>query len=224
MRSEPILMRDWIGQPVRTNSTGISVLGHSIVEGWEREIQEMLARRLCPVPGMSVLEVGYGLGMASRVIAASEPARHFLIEAHPALARKAIAEMHKCGHRPIIINAKWEDVLPEMRDGVADCIFFDSYPMEKAPFDGTAYSLITFIEPVIDHAARLLRSGGALGFLDFSGAAHVADEFIRLVCPQFDDPVVNSVSITPDPSCGYAKGDTANTIVLYRRERDGDRQ
>jgi hypothetical protein len=208
-------MKRWVDLPVEDTPEGLVIGAHSVVEHWEQPIQQALANELCSTTGMRVIEVGYGLGMASRAIAAAHPLLHLIIEAHPEIARRAVNDC--VGLRnAVVVNAMWEVMMPELRSSRFDALLFDSYPLDQEPFDGSATACYGFIEPFIEASNGILAPHGVIGFLDFSSAIQLLDEFRDLLQHGFEIATVKSVSISPRASCGYAVNNTANVVVIRR--------
>lgn len=51
--------------------------------GWEAPIMEKTAKILCPKEGLSVLNIGFGLGLMDEALQKYKPAHHTIVEAHP---------------------------------------------------------------------------------------------------------------------------------------------
>eukprot|EP01104_Vermistella_antarctica_P009064 TRINITY_DN2314_c0_g1_i1.p1 TRINITY_DN2314_c0_g1~~TRINITY_DN2314_c0_g1_i1.p1 ORF type:complete len:238 (-),score=31.80 TRINITY_DN2314_c0_g1_i1:531-1199(-) len=66
--------------------------GNAVMMGWEAEIMRQHADVLCPVPGKTVLNVGYGLGIVDRELQKRQPEKHYIIEAHPDVYKQMLKE------------------------------------------------------------------------------------------------------------------------------------
>merc|ERR1712226_1753418 len=96
--------------------------------GWERPLMEKHAAAIAPLPGLSVLNVGFGLGLVDGFLQTHHPKAHTIVEAHP----DVYAEMcrrgwqHRAGVR--IIRGRWQDVQEEViANGPYDGVFFDTW-------------------------------------------------------------------------------------------------
>ena len=68
-----------------------------------------------------------GMGIIDRAIQSHAPAGHVIVEAHPMVHAKMLAD--GWGDRPNVrcLLGRWQDVLPTLEDGSLDAIFFDTY-------------------------------------------------------------------------------------------------
>ena len=67
------------------------------------------------------------MGIIDRAIQSHAPAGHVIVEAHPMVHAKMLAD--GWGDRPNVrcLLGRWQDVLPTLEDGSLDAIFFDTY-------------------------------------------------------------------------------------------------
>jgi len=125
---------EWLRCRVEDNPRGLYFNGHPIVERWERPIQEQLAYLTCGQPGRVVLEIGFGLGMAAIAVRKLQPRAHYIVEAHPEIAKRAIETFTGLESPPIIIRGCWEETVACFRPQQFGSIIFDAYPFVDMPF------------------------------------------------------------------------------------------
>ena len=122
--------------------------------------------------GGAVLEIGFGMGIASSMIQEElSVARHFIVEANHQVLQRCLAWKNRLSQmcaredpvsslRPVGSNAAaaihcidgfWEEVMPFLADSSLDAILFDPYP-----------AIVTF--DFLRVASRLLKPGGVLTF------------------------------------------------------------
>ena len=203
----------WTNHSIRIDDAGLFIGSSSIVERWEQPIQEALADAVCVAPFLRVLEVGYGLGMAARQVALSEPRSHWIIEAHPIVAKHA-RQATRNANNTVVVEGLWESVVPTLGSSSFDGIVFDGYPFDDQSFDGAAESTCRQVGPFLQEAFRLLRSGGRLAFLDFSRHAHVTLEPIASAL--FSRMTHIRVSVAIPVFCAYASGSVGHVVVLQK--------
>src|SRR4051812_33853366 len=100
---------DWMRRPIEVRNSGLYCENHAIVEKWERPIQKQLAISACPIRGMAVLEIGYGLGMAATAVSKQFPRTHYIVEAHPKIAALAEERFFESNLNVVVIRGCWED-------------------------------------------------------------------------------------------------------------------
>ncbi|KAI7867505.1 S-adenosyl-L-methionine-dependent methyltransferase [Spinellus fusiger] len=98
----------------------------AVMMGWEGPLMVEHAKVMCPREGLSVLNVGFGLGLIDTELQKYKPAHHYIIEAHP----DVYAHMKSLGWdtRPgvTILFGRWQDMVPTITH-TFDGIFFDTY-------------------------------------------------------------------------------------------------
>ncbi|MBI5450159.1 MAG: hypothetical protein HY940_02265 [Gammaproteobacteria bacterium] len=186
--------------------------GVSSVEVWERPIQKKLVEAVVSLNDV-VAEVGYGLGMASEAIQKISTREHWIIEAHhhtlvPLLEKQPLSAN--------LIISSWQTALPMIKEEYFHAIVYDADPDDRGVFDGSAEATLKFVSPILPHALRILKPGGKLGFIDFSGALRTLPEFhVRLAKFNLDFNFV-SVPINPPPKCNYARNRIGDVITIIK--------
>ena len=94
-----------------------------VMMSWEAPIMEKSAEFVCQNGG-DILEIGFGMGIASDYIQSHNPSSHTIIELHPQLAQKA-REWASEKPNVTIIEGDWIDEIDSL--GSFDGIFFDTF-------------------------------------------------------------------------------------------------
>ncbi|KAL2914146.1 Arginine N-methyltransferase 2 [Polyrhizophydium stewartii] len=99
--------------------------GNAVMMGWEAPLMELHAKTIAPTAGLDVLNVGFGLGIMDTYLQALSPASHTIIEAHPDVYQKMLADGwdKKPGVR--ILFGRWQDVVDQLE--TYDGVFFDTF-------------------------------------------------------------------------------------------------
>jgi len=205
--------KGWLSLPARYSNVGLFIGDHSVVEYWERPIQEVLAESICQSSSARILEIGYGLGLSAKAIAAFKPETHIIVEAHPDVVSRAVKEMPSSTN---IISGLWEQIVPTLNSNYFDGIIYDAYPMTEAPFDGSPQSTFRHVMPFLNEGARILSRGGLLGFLDFSCGVTLLEAFNPIVKDLFSEVYVQQLKVKIPSSCSFAHGDRSSIILLKR--------
>ncbi|QRV80596.1 hypothetical protein RhiJN_08611 [Ceratobasidium sp. AG-Ba] len=128
------------GQEIVVVDAGSEQVG--VMMGWERPIMEATVRALCPslkgkgVPGPTVLNVGFGLGIIDTIFQSLDPppSRHVIIEPHPDVLEhmKSTGWYSKTGVE--IFEGRWQDFVSEEKigtllgdEGGFDIIYTDTF-------------------------------------------------------------------------------------------------
>ncbi|KAH0343593.1 arginine N-methyltransferase 2, partial [Aureobasidium melanogenum] len=135
---------------------------NGVMMSWETDIMQKTVDRLCPEPGLRVLNVGHGMGIIDGIFQDKKVAVHHIIEAHP----DVLARMRKDGwyEKPgvKIHEGRWQDVVPKLveQNEVFDGIYFDTFAEE--------YKALK--EFFTDYVIGLLDPEGRFGFFNGLGA------------------------------------------------------
>jgi len=96
-----------------------------VMMDWEAPLTQRHAEFVCENGG-DILEIGFGMGIASDYIQSHSPNSHTIIELHPQIAQKA-REWAIDKPSVTIVEGDWLDVVPTL--GTFDGIFYDTYGM-----------------------------------------------------------------------------------------------
>jgi protein arginine N-methyltransferase 2 len=135
---------------------------NGVMMSWETDIMQKTVDRLCPEPGLRVLNVGHGMGIIDGIFQDKKVAVHHIIEAHP----DVLARMRKDGwyEKPgvVIHEGRWQDVVPQLveQNQVFDGIYFDTFAEE--------YKALK--EFFTEYVIGLLDPEGRFGFFNGLGA------------------------------------------------------
>ncbi|KAG9604898.1 arginine N-methyltransferase 2, partial [Aureobasidium melanogenum] len=135
---------------------------NGVMMSWETDIMQKTVDRLCPEPGLRVLNVGHGMGIIDGIFQDKKVAVHHIIEAHP----DVLARMRKDGwyEKPgvKIHEGRWQDVVPKLveQNEVFDGIYFDTFAEE--------YKALK--EFFTEYVIGLLDPEGRFGFFNGLGA------------------------------------------------------
>ncbi len=109
---------------------------NGVMMAWEMDIMQRTADLILPQQGLSVLNVGHGMGIIDVIIEAKNPSSHHIIEAHPAVLEK----MRETGwtQKPNVHvhEGRWQDILPSLleQNVTFDAIFFDTFAEDYKAF------------------------------------------------------------------------------------------
>lgn len=98
---------------------------NGVMMNWEAPLMNYHADVICPEEGLSILNVGFGLGIIDMEIQKRKPRKHTIIEAHPDVYKHMIETGWDKKENVQIIFGRWQDVLDQLE--VYDGIFFDTF-------------------------------------------------------------------------------------------------
>ncbi|KAF6841090.1 arginine n-methyltransferase 2 [Colletotrichum plurivorum] len=150
---------------------------NGVMMAWETDIMRRSVDALLP-PGTStsgkrILNVGFGMGIVDGMFAATKPARHHVIEAHPEVLAH-IDTSPECAFGAAweasgpeegafkIHRGRWQDVVPKLLEAgeVYDAIYFDTF--------GEDYAQLKLF--FTEYVPGLLDGEGRFGFFNGLGA------------------------------------------------------
>jgi len=188
--------------------------GHVSVGAWELECQRALVELTVPTSGLAVLEIGYGLGMASVAIQTEHaPTVHITVEANRTVAGNAL---RRSVGNEILLVAKWQSIAGLLARSTFDSVIFDPDPEIPADISWTASDVVAWALLGMTSLSPLLRPGGRFGFVDFTNQVLLIDEFSARAAKL--GMVVESVQIpiSPPTDCKYARPGDATVIVAVK--------
>lgn len=160
--------KKWLKSKARFSGSQLLIGGLVAMSSWEKPYMKRLAE-IAALNGGKILEIGFGMGLASNFIEHHKIVSHTIIEPHPDVVKKAVEwkNLQKHPERIKIIKGFWQDVAGDFKDGEFDGILFDTYPMTEKEIHRNHF-------PFLKYAHRLLKKGGILTYYsdevkDFSG-------------------------------------------------------
>jgi guanidinoacetate N-methyltransferase len=202
----------WRRAPAVIDGHTLKILGHPVMEDWERPYMARLAD-IATRRGGQVLEVGFGMGISASYINASRTVtRHLIVEANrdvAELARGFAADPER--HSPVVVlEGFWEDLIDQVEDGSCGGILYDAYPMDESEmamhlrFAATAY--------------RKLEPGGYFTYYADEVDGYGPEHLRALVDAGFDQPKIGYevVPVSPPPDCPYRHSDTIVAPILVK--------
>jgi protein arginine N-methyltransferase 2 len=154
-----------------TENTLLDSNANGVMMAWETEIMRLSAEKLVPVPGLRILNIGFGMGIVDGLFSETQPSSHHIIEAHPAVLHH-MATSPSCTFGPsweseklgknVLHKGRWQDIVPQLIEAgeIFDAIYFDTFAEDYV-------SLKTFFQ---EYIPALLDEGGRFGFFNGLGA------------------------------------------------------
>jgi len=129
---EPSTKPDYLRQRLKYTADGKALLDSdqdAVMMQWEAPLMQAHARILAETPGKRVLNVGFGMGIIDSYLQECQPSLHVIIEAHPDVYKRMLADGWDQKPNVRICFGKWQDVMPQLvaENVEVDAIFFDTY-------------------------------------------------------------------------------------------------
>jgi protein arginine N-methyltransferase 2 len=125
---------EYLAQPIEYTAGGqlVDTQQEGVMMSWEAPLMEAHAAVLAPAPGLTVLNVGFGLGLVDAALQARRPTRHVIIEAHPGVHARMLVDGWAARPGVTVLFGRWQDVIGEAAAigaaaGGYDGVFFDTY-------------------------------------------------------------------------------------------------
>lgn len=159
---------------------------NAVMMGWEGPLMVEHAKVLCQRPDLDeerqanlhILNVGFGLGLIDDAIQSHTPARHTIVEAHPDVYAKMLADGWDQRPGVTILFGRWQDVLERGDFETYDGIFWDTF--------GEHYR-----DQKVFHEALpfILNEGGIFSFFNGLGGTNsfFHDVYCRIVELEFEE-------------------------------------
>lgn len=195
----------WGSAPANYGVNSLRIAGYDVMEEWERPCMERMAE-IAASCGGTVLEVGYGMGIAATALQAHQIDAHVVIECHPDVVTRCVTT-----HRAAIaagsmrlITGYWQDVTPMLAASSIDGIFFDTFPLAGHE-GGNNHTFPFFAE-----AYRLLKPGGVLTYFTSQPTTLSPLDLEQLEQAGFErsDIDVELCEVNPPASCTYWRAST----------------
>lgn len=201
----PNTVEEWNRLPIRVDDEGLSVGPFQVMQRWE----EPLMRTMADIVGQhgDVLEVGFGLGMASMFIQENRITSHTILEPHPQLFDR-LTQWAKGRSTVRPINQSWERWTRTAPENSFDGILFDTFPIRRSELHRNQF-------PFFNIARRLLRSGGLFTYYS-DEARHVCGEHQEALLKEFSQFSVRMIDVQPSAACEYWQAKTILVIVATK--------
>ena len=196
----------WGNESAVINSDALTIHGHPVMESWESPYMCELAR-VASGNGGRVLEVGFGMGIASGHLQSFDISEHVIIEANKDVFKTLIEFSRTAKHKIIPILGLWEDVVPLLGDHIFDGILYDTYPTSAEKMHVHQFDFIR-------HAHRLLKSQGVLSYCNLTSWGNLRKEhdctslFEQTQVPHiraagFNQSSMYVIPVNPPATCEY---------------------
>jgi type IV protein arginine methyltransferase len=147
---------------------------NAVMMAWETDIMSRSVESLIPGShaGKRILNIGLGMGIIDTIFAETQPIRHHIVEAHPAVISRLSKPGAKFGsswesNGPSdgafkVHRGRWQDIIPLLieQGEVYDAIYFDTF--------GEDYSQLKLF--FTEYVPALLDQDGRFGFFNGLGA------------------------------------------------------
>lgn len=154
----------------------LDATGGGVMMGWEKPLMARHAELLAPVPGLTVLNVGFGLGLVDGFLQERLPSKHTIVEAHPDVHKEMARRGWPDQPGVVVLQGRWQDVVEGIvAAGPFDGIFFDTY----AEMYGDLQEFFALLP-------RLLRPGGRFSFFNGLSDKNIYAQAISCRCAQAD--------------------------------------
>jgi guanidinoacetate N-methyltransferase len=202
----------WGDSPAAYDAHSLKIAGYPVMEDWELPYMERLAE-IATSKGGTVLEVGYGMGIAAAALQARKVDSHVVIECHPDVIARCV-DTHRsalASGSMHLMTGYWQDVTPMLAAGSVDGILFDTYPVCPQEMVGT--HLFFFEE-----AYRLLKPGGVLTYFTSETTTLGAPHLEGLERAGFERRNIHFELCPVDPpdDCRYWRSPTIVAPTIYK--------
>jgi predicted methyltransferase len=187
--------------------------GRVSIQSWERELQLALVQYAVNA-GDVVMEVGYGLGMASKAIFERRVLQHWIVESHPEVLNENLGFIRD--RYTGVLLAPWQELFALINDSSIDALVFDPDPPPSKQFAGTLDDTLAFVSDALQSVARILRKSGRMTFLDFSAQLNRCTSFLEQVESLGLKANLFPMRINPPCRCTYAKAGLIHITQLTR--------
>lgn len=102
-----------------------------VMMDWETDIMDLAAKTICPpARELTVLNIGFGMGIIDGLIQSHHPHKHYICEAHPDVLAKMKADGWYDRPNVVVLEGRWQDSLNALLDeGIVffDGIYYDTF-------------------------------------------------------------------------------------------------
>jgi guanidinoacetate N-methyltransferase len=201
----PNTIEEWNRLSIKVDEKGLSVGPFQVMQKWE----EPLMRAMADIVAQrgDVLEVGFGLGIASKFIQDKGITSHTILEPHPQLFERLV-EWAEGRNNVRPINESWEKWTKNAPDNSFDAILFDTFPTRRSELHKNHV-------PFFRVARRLLKRGGLFTYYS-DEATHVCASHQEALLKEFSEFSVRLMDVQPSAACDYWHAQTIIVIVATK--------
>ena len=208
----PTKKEDWAKNPAVFDEHTLRIAGHPVMEDWEKDYMEELAKVACLNKG-AVLEVGYGLGLSADAIQKRQIASHYIIECHPDVMARCIQDQHKMisENKLHLLGGFWQDITPLFNDNIFDGILFDTYPLTEEEIHSNHFWFFK-------EAYRLLKPDGILTYYSDEAKTYSEKHMAKLLAAGFKSTNINKniCAVNPPANCEYWQDKTLLVPIIRK--------
>ncbi|WP_145568001.1 class I SAM-dependent methyltransferase [Yersinia mollaretii] len=150
----------WQNAQAKLNEERLDILGHPVMQSWESSYMGELAK-VAASNGGRVLEVGFGMGIASRHLQDCGVKEHVIIEANADVFHTLLDFANKAPHKVIPIFGLWESVIGLLSDNYFDGILYDTYPTSNEKMHVHQFDFISQVK-------RVMKPNGVLSYCNLT--------------------------------------------------------
>lgn len=135
-----------------------------VMMDWETSIMELAAETICPAgrEELTVLNIGFGMGIIDKFIQQRSPHKHYICEAHPDVLAKMKADGWYDLPNVVVLDGRWQDSLNNLLD--QGSVFFDGIYYDT--FSEHYHDMLDLYDLVVG----LLKPDGIFSFFNGLGA------------------------------------------------------
>ena len=189
---------DWCKFTAIFTKNSLIIAGHSVMESWETNYMKMLAS-IVTKNGGNILEVGFGLGIATHFIRQYHTVKnHVIVEFHPDIiknCKKIYSSEIKSG-KIKLLKGFWEGIVQKLTDETFDGILFDTYPLSEEQIHKNHFWFFK-------EAHRLLKKNGVLTYYSDESKNFSKEHITKLKEVGFRKIDFKICKVHPPKNCMY---------------------
>ncbi len=219
MNREPISMRsiafpksrlDWQNASANFSDEKLEILGHPVMEAWEKPYMRELAK-IATQNGGTILEVGFGMAISAGYIQQAKIEEHIIIEGNAEVFAKAEEFAKQAKQKVTPILGFWQDVVGSLSAASFDGILYDAYPLSQEEVYGVHTSYF------FKEAYRLLKKGGVFTYFCGRGVESLSEKDSQLLKETGFLNIGGTVcEVTPPADCLYWNEKTIFAPIIIK--------
>jgi len=202
---------DWCNQRAFFTDNSLVIGGHTVMEHWQKSYMKALTE-IVTRNGGSILEVGYGLGLAAQFIQKSgDVMNHVIIECHPDVIRKCkkIYDKEILSGKVALYEDFWENITFQFLEDSFNGILFDTYPLSEKEIRKNHFFFF-------NEAYRLLRKGGVLTYYSDEDENFSKEHLNKLKKAGFKNINSRIIEVKPPKQSSYWKKGTMLAPIIIK--------